>query len=131
MKVDYYESHFRDGNGRRGSALRGSNKLIDKYAKALRSEKNSSNQSVSGSKEKTPHSGSYEMHESDENEIRSEHFDIVEDNLNPNSLGAKKFNEQMKRNGTSPSVENDHFGPLQNSYELKQGTGSEQNYEKG
>ena len=71
------------------------------------------------------------MHESDENEIRSEHFDIVEDNLNPNSLGAKKFNEQMKRNGTSPSVENDHFGPLQNSYELKQGTGSEQNYEKG
>ena len=94
MKMDYYESHFKDGKSR-GGALRGSNKLINQYAEALRSEKNSSNQSVAGSKPgKTPHSGSYEMHQSsDDNEIRSEQFDLVDDNLNPNSLGAKKFNE--------------------------------------
>ena len=34
------------------------------------------------------------MHQSsDDNEIRSEQFDLVDDNLNPNSLGTKKLNE--------------------------------------
>ena len=40
MKLDYYESHFKEGKGKNDSALKGSDQLIDIYTQTLRNESN-------------------------------------------------------------------------------------------
>ena len=78
------------------------------------------------------------MHEqdSDDNEIRSERFDLVGD-MGANSYSAQKQELRVKKleneglaskEGTSPSLHTEQFETFQNSFEGPKGGGSEQNH---
>ena len=74
--------------------------------------------------------------DSDDNEIRSERFDLVGD-MGANSYSAQKQELRVKKleneglvskEGTSPSLQTEQFEMFQNSFEGPKGCGSEQNH---